>query len=123
MADFTMKPRNLTEADLQFTVVEWLELQESMGRLTFFSVPNEGRRSFPQAAKMKRMGLRSGVPDLCVLSNKFCGFIELKTPKGKMRDSQVEWAERLTRFRINYALCRTFEEVEGTINGWLGKQK
>lgn len=118
-----MKPQKLLESDIQSQVVEWLVLQEAIGRLTFYSIPNEGRRSFPLAAKMKRMGLRSGVPDLCIVAKRFCGYIELKTATGKANDNQKDWAQRLIGFEIPYALCRSFEEVEGTINGWLGRKK
>lgn len=77
----------------QRTTVEYCE---AMG-IPVFHIPNEGKRSKAYAARMKRVGLRSGVPDLMVpvARGDYHGlFIEMKrrnfTPS-KLTDSQREW--------------------------------
>lgn len=54
----------LSEADEQKILVRWLHANDIM----FFSVPNEGRRSFANAAQLKAMGLTKGVPDLIIVT-------------------------------------------------------
>lgn len=47
-------------------VIEWAKIMEkSDWRLhNLYHVPNEGKRSRAEGGRLKRMGLRSGVPDL-----------------------------------------------------------
>ena len=69
------------EDNLQKAVVDYLELIEAREPgFVFFAVPNAGKRSFKGAAREKAMGLRSGVPDLCIIFGGRPHFIELKAP-------------------------------------------
>lgn len=58
-----------------------------------FHVPNEGKRSIWLHNKMKRMGLKSGCPDIIIEypEGKLL-YIELKTKKGRLSNAQKLWA-------------------------------
>lgn len=86
-----------SEDDEQRAVVEYCDI---MG-FPVFHIPNEGKRSKATAARMKRLGLRSGVPDLFVpiARGEYHGlFVEMKrrdfTPS-KITSNQLEWIELL----------------------------
>ena len=51
-----------TESQEQIAIIDWCNLK----RLRFHSTPNEGRRSPQHCARLKRMGLSPGYPDLSV---------------------------------------------------------
>jgi hypothetical protein len=110
---------NRPEDALQESQVAYLERLRAAGRLEYFAVPNEAKRSFGLAAKMKKRGLRAGVPDLCILTTTgLCGFIENKAPKGTETDPQKEWAGWLTENGHRYALVRSFEQFLHTLYTW-----
>lgn len=62
------------------------------------SIPNEGKRSFAMARKMKGMGMKAGIPDLLVLGPNGAPdgfFIEVKRIGGKLSPAQVMLHQRL----------------------------
>lgn len=86
-----------TEDEEQISVVIYCD---ALG-VPVFHVPNGGARHKATAARMKRLGVKSGVPDLMVplAKGEYHGlFIEMKrrsfTPS-QLSDSQVEWIKRL----------------------------
>ena len=86
----------MSEADEQIAVIKWCELH----RVPVYHVPNEARRSGRTGAYLKRMGMRAGVPDLCVpvANGGYHGlYIEMKAGKNKPTDNQVRWLELLRR--------------------------
>ena len=71
-----------------------------------YHVENERQCTPQQAARRKRMGVKPGVPDLClpVARGRYHGlYIELKTPTGKATPDQEWWVERLKPRRL---FCR-----------------
>lgn len=57
------KARIPLEWEEQAALVEWLSLNATT-KGNFFSIPNEGGRSYATAARLRRQGMRSGVSDL-----------------------------------------------------------
>lgn len=90
-----------TESEEQIALFEWATLQSGKypELLWMFHVPNEGRRSMPTAVRLKREGLKRGVPDifLPVPRGIYHGlFIELKSQSGGRRSNeQKEWIQFL----------------------------
>ncbi len=107
-----------SEDDIQKSVVAWLVIQENLGRLTFFAVPNEGRRSWGQINRYKAMGLRAGVPDIIIVTRDGTRFLELKAEDGRMKDSQKDFFSRLETHGHEPWLARSLEEVQGFVNAW-----
>lgn len=66
-----------------------------------YHIPNGGSRNQIEAAKLKRLGVRAGVPDLClpVARGKYHGlYIEMKRQEGgRLSEHQKQWIERLRR--------------------------
>tara|TARA_B100000686_G_C16535981_1_gene834836 strand:- start:343 stop:756 length:414 start_codon:yes stop_codon:yes gene_type:complete len=78
----------VTEDEFQKLVVQWLDAALPTGCF-FHHSPNEGRRHVNYMMRLKRLGMKSGFPDLCIFvpHRYFWGgipyplFIELKAPK------------------------------------------
>jgi hypothetical protein len=110
------------EDAIQKAVVQWLQIQENLGRLTYFAIPNNPRNAI-DGARLKQMGLRAGTPDLCIMTKGFAPiFIELKAPKGRLSDAQRLAADRLVEHGGVIVVCRSLDEVQGTIAAWIGRE-
>lgn len=79
---------------------------------TFFSIPNGGKRHRREAARMSGLGLRPGVPDLCVIHRGRAVFIELKAPRGVVSAAQRAMAKLLIYCGAEVMLCKSVEELE-----------
>lgn len=114
--------RNRDEDELQKKVALWLQAQEVCGHLTFFAVHNNPRNAI-DGSRLKEMGLRAGIPDLCIYSvGRVPLLIELKAPKPKGRVSfeQIEAMHRLeTLGGAMCVVCRSQEDVQRIVTGWL----
>lgn len=92
-----------SEDEEQIQVVKWAELQ--MGRWPdlqwLYHIPNGGKRRRTEAARFKAMGVKAGVPDLCLPVPKggYHGlYIEMKRQEGgKLSKDQQEWIEGLDK--------------------------
>lgn len=76
--------------------------------LLLYHVPNEGKRTASQAMRMARMGLKAGVPDLClpVARGTYHGlYIEMKYDDGRLSPAQREWIQQLTAQGCYTAVC------------------
>ena len=81
-----------TEEQEQSTVIEYCDLK----KIPVVHVPNEGKRSIAYGAKLKKIGMRKGFPDLFipVAKHGYHGlFIEMKDGTGKKKPTkeQLEW--------------------------------
>lgn len=87
------------EDDLVIAVAETLLKLEKLKLFTFAHDMNAGKRSKRAGGRAKAMGMRKGEPDMrFYLSDGRLKFIEYKSRKGKLTDSQKE------RFPILQAL-------------------
>ncbi len=112
--------RNNNEALLQQACVKWLHIQENMGRLLFYHVPNGGKRGIIEASKFKRLGVRAGVPDLVILRPGGSSlYIELKAGMGKLNDNQNEWRDKLSKFSFNWYCLNDLDEFIELVEWWL----
>jgi len=109
------KPRKLEE-QLQIAICDYLETQ----KLLYWSTPNHlfrGRQSNEGAfmgymAQQKRMGLKRGVPDLCVLKNGKLLMMELKAPGGKATPEQQDFMIRAVGAG---AICAVVNNLDAAI--------
>ena len=107
------RPRE-EEHRIQCACVRWFNLYFPNLRGRLFAVPNGGRRDAATAAKLKAEGVIAGVADLILLkSNKHFGalLIEMKTLKGRQRDSQKQWQNAVCSLgEYKYVVCRSLDD-------------
>ena len=113
------------EADEQKALLEWAERQAGAypSLRLLYHIENEGRRTAAQAARAKAMGLKKGVPDLCLPAAR-CGYhalyIELKrTEGGRLSNAQRVWRDALGAEGNLAVVCRGWEEARDWILAYL----
>ena len=83
-----------SEYQEQYLVCQWLRENKVM----FFSVPNGavlGGDPRLQAAKLKRVGMSNGVPDIIIVDEVPVA-LEMKSLKGRLADTQKQWLEYMS---------------------------
>ena len=110
------------EDDLQEATAKYLD---SLGVL-WCHVANE-RRTSPQAgARLKRKGVKSGVPDCMVFEPKgmFNGLaIELKIKPNKISVNQKDWITKLSLNNWFAVVCYDLDDVIETVQSYLRLKK
>lgn len=92
----------------------------------FIKVPNEGRRSFALARKMKREGLSAGLPDVLCLapSEYYKGLaIEFKVGVNKQTPAQIAWQAKLEKIGWLYRVCYSLDEAVNVVNEYFIGEK
>lgn len=77
-------------------------------------IPNGGSRNKAEAVKLKQMGVKAGVSDLCLPYPKgiYCGlYIEMKFGDGKYQKSQKEFLTDMAAVGHYVATCYTSEDA------------
>jgi hypothetical protein len=108
----------LSEDKHQENVIKWKMQPHIMARwpevALLFHIPNERKCTPEQGARLKRMGVRSGVPDLClpVARGRYHGlYIEMKTPDGHTTREQNWWGEHLIAQGYMWEVCHGWESA------------
>lgn len=79
---------NRPEQEIQLAVIQHLRLRAPKDCF-YFHVPNQRKQSPYMGALYKRLGVLSGVPDICLLhEGRFHG-LELKAPGGRSSENQL----------------------------------
>lgn len=114
------------EHRIQCACVRWFSLQYPSLHGRLFAVPNGGRRDAITAAKLKAEGVVAGVADLILLKrNRDYGalLIEMKTLKGRQRDSQKAWQNIVCAdSEYKYVVCRSFDDFQREVNDYLNNE-
>jgi len=108
------------ESKLQRQAVKWFRLQYPNHVL--FHIPNGGMRSKTEASIMKAEGVVAGVPDLFLAYSNYGYnglFIEMKTPKGRITNTQEYFMEHATRAGYLCAVCRSLDDFMELVNNYL----
>lgn len=115
-----IKPK-IYESDLQETCVQWFRIQYPDKLI--FAIPNGGKRNKFEAFRLKKQGVMSGVPDLCISEplGAYHGlYVELKVEKRKPTQNQEEVMSKLAARGYKTEVCREFEQFQTIVNGYLG---
>ncbi|MCM1299619.1 MAG: VRR-NUC domain-containing protein [Firmicutes bacterium] len=104
----------------QINLIKWAEFQSCKypELELLFHIPNGGKRNVREAARFKMLGVKAGVPDLClpVPRGGYHGlYIEMKSPEGRTTAYQKKWLERLAQQGYDTAVCHSFEEAQEKI--------
>lgn len=122
----TLEP---TEAVIQATVVQHLEAR---GRpdMFWFHVPNGEHRHAATGAKLKKMGVKAGVPDLIIQLPSGTHYLELKRNRGRISAVQSVTKVQIERagghWRIAYGLddaLRALEDIGAFAGGLSARRK
>lgn len=112
-----MKRREPTESEIQQQFVAWLDIkaQKDERYRCFFKVPNETRGNYGWLTKLKKEGLKKGVPDmLCIEPHgEFRGLaLEFKrNQRCKLTDEQKTWMARFSGRRWLALIVYTAEQA------------
>jgi hypothetical protein len=124
---------NQSEDELHRACVRWAEAQSAaLPELkALFHPPNGGHRDARTGARMKQLGAKAGVPDLClpiVRPVTWAGgdevaagalWIELKSESGRLRDSQEKWRARLLKHQHCWTLCRSLDGFRAAVTDYV----
>jgi len=114
----------MTEAQEQKTLIDWTLMVRGKYPVLklLYAIPNGGSRNIIEAANLKRQGVKSGVPDLClpVARNGYHGlYIELKTAKGRTSENQDAWIAELRGQGYRVEVAMGCEEAIEILRGYL----
>lgn len=113
-----------TEDEEQAFIISWAKINENRypELSLLYHIPNEGKRSEREGSRMKRLGLRRGIPDLClpVARGKYHGlYIELKAQDGRVTKEQNEYISDLVRHGYYARICFGADAAVKTIEKYL----
>lgn len=106
--------RRHDEDDLQRAVMQFLAVALPADGVAY-AVPNGGMRSAREAARMKGLGVRAGIPDIAIVCRGKAAFIELKAPRGVQSQTQRNMANKLIYCGAAVCLCRSVDDVERSL--------
>ncbi|GFI29413.1 hypothetical protein IMSAGC013_00799 [Lachnospiraceae bacterium] len=111
----------------QIAVIQWA--QYSIARFPelkwLHHIPNGGSRNKAEAAKLKQMGVKAGVSDLCLPypHGKYHGlYIEMKYGAGRKQDSQKIFLKDMAEAGHFVCTCYSAEEAVWVLEEYLKLQ-
>lgn len=118
-----------TEDGHQYALMLWAQqpsIRQKWPELALlYHIENERQCSPQQAARRKRMGVKRGVPDLCLPAARhgYKGlYIELKKPGGRVSDEQKWWIGRLTGEGYFATASYGWEQAKAVLEWYLEKE-
>lgn len=122
------KPPTAREDAEQSALFEWAEWSENMHPelALMLHIPNGGHRHKATAVRLKREGVKAGVPDiyLPVPRGAYAGlWIELKSAKGSLSELQRWWVARLRGQGYAVGVCYGWEQARDAIVEYLSGAK
>lgn len=123
-----LKYAKRSEDTEQINVISWAECntQDYPELKWLHHIPNGGSRSKGEAIKLKQMGVKSGVSDLCLPYPKgmYCGlYIEMKYDHGRHQPSQKEFLKDMAAAGHYVATCYTAQDAIEVIRKYCGLGK
>jgi hypothetical protein len=110
--------RSNFEASLQLSVIECLT-RFAKPTIIWFHPANERRCSPRQGAFLKRMGVKAGVPDVCLVRpDGTAAFLELKSRDGRQTPEQIAFEQLCRANGSPYAIDRNIDEAISILMAW-----
>ncbi|WP_336800339.1 VRR-NUC domain-containing protein [Kaistia sp. MMO-174] len=111
-------PRPVSEDAIHRAVIQHLKFNAAPG-VVYFHCPNGEARSDVTGSKLKGMGVRRGVADLClVLQGGQSAFLELKSAKGRQSEHQKAFEEDVARSGARYAIATSIDQAVAILTEW-----
>jgi hypothetical protein len=109
--------RNNPEAQIQKAVCEHFELFKAPNA-ELIPIPNGGKRSRVEAARMKGWGCRAGAPDL-IFAHEGKGYaLELKAPGGRLSAEQRQVLNALHAAKWSVSVATGIDEALNVLGSW-----
>lgn len=116
------------EQEIQRSIVQYLELALRPG-VRFWHTPNGGARSAVEAAILKGLGVKAGVPDLVLAwseRRRFVdeppvsrvAFIEVKADKGALTAEQRDFRDWCLDNAVPWVVVRSLDDAIQVVKGW-----
>ena len=116
----------ISESQIQRMCVKWFDFYFPALKLNLFSIPNEGKRTPRNGARMNAQGRRKGAADMFLAvpnlkhGNIVHGiFIEFKKPGEKQSDEQKEFQHSVEKAGYRYELITSLDQFENLMNEYL----
>lgn len=116
----------MSEAKHQQAVIKWSQQPAVRSRwpelALLHHIKNETREGAAQVAVDKAMGVKAGVPDLClpVVRDRYHGlYIEMKTESGRISEAQKWWGEKLLEQGYMFEVCHGWKSAVGVLEWYL----
>ena len=107
-----------TEEQIHCVIVDILRFNAHPDTI-FFHAANGESRSKRTGARLKRMGVVPGVPDICLtLPDGRSAYLEIKSAKGVLSPEQRAFRARCEATGIPYAVVRSSAEAEQILHSW-----
>lgn len=101
--------RNRAEDILHASIAKYLTLAEPPG---FFWASIENRNNGRnEGGRRKRRGCKAGIPDILTIYQGRVLFLEVKTPKGRLHDSQRERIPEIEQAGAGVVIVRSVDDV------------
>jgi hypothetical protein len=127
------KAKQPLEREFQKTCVKWLDIIAKTHAIRYFAVPNGAHlaRGAAGYSSLKAQGLKSGVPDLCILfgndvrapeySKEEVLFVELKRPgtSTKLEGDQKDWNFWLNSQGFETYVVNDFDTFKTIVESYL----
>lgn len=106
------------EEAIHVGVVDLLRYAAKPG-VIYYHPPNGEHRNPITGAKLKRMGVRPGVPDLAfVLPGGKAAFMEIKAKRGRQSDTQREFEALASVSGAPYVVVRSIDQAREVLQEW-----
>ena len=114
----------MSESTEQQALFEWAEFasKKTPELKLLFAIPNGGKRHISTAARLKKEGVKPGVPDVClpVPKGKYHGlYIEMKIDKNKPSENQKWWIEQLRLRGYRVEVCYGWGEAVKVVTDYM----
>jgi len=117
-----MEKLKKTEENEQTALFEYAVWQREPEWSLLFSIPNGGYRKLKTGIRLKKTGLKAGIPDMMLPVGRkgYLGlFIEMKSERGVVQKNQKEWHELLRAQGYEVEVCRGCDQAIQTIQNYL----
>ena len=113
-----------SESQEQAQLIAWWKAvgQRLALNVVLAAIPNGGARDAVTGARLKREGVVRGMPDLvllCARCGKHALFIEMKTKRGRVSESQRGLFPLLEAQGYGVAVCRGWREAADAVEAYL----
>lgn len=110
-----------TEDSEQIAFCQWL----TANKIVFYHIPNGGSRNIVEAVKLKRLGVKRGIPDICIpvpFNQYHALYIEMKrTSQSVLSDYQIAWIEKLNELGCLAVVAKGCEEAIEHVRAYFRK--